>query len=136
MSEMHPLALYVPLAPLAGAVITVEIDGHLFELASEQLIDLPNVTMLHLDALKNKNHFNPLVLEAIGEQLAAAPDAEFGQHQRDAQHQGQADVHHHEGGPAAFRRLVRKAPHVAEADGAAGCCEDEPRPARKRFTRG
>lgn len=67
-------AITAAVAELAGAVITVEIDGHLFELASEQLIDFPNVTMLHVDALKNKNHFNPVVLEAIGEQLAAAPD--------------------------------------------------------------
>ena len=67
-------AITAAVAELAGAVVTVEIDGHLFEMASEQLLDFPNVTMLHLDALKNKNHFNPLVLAAIGEQMAAAPD--------------------------------------------------------------
>ena len=39
----------------AAAVVTVEIDAHLFELASEQLIDLANVTMLKFDALRNKN---------------------------------------------------------------------------------
>jgi 16S rRNA (adenine1518-N6/adenine1519-N6)-dimethyltransferase len=61
------------LAQRAAAVVTVEIDGHLFELASEMLIDFKNVTMLHTDALKNKNNFNPVVLEAIGKQLAAAP---------------------------------------------------------------
>jgi 16S rRNA (adenine1518-N6/adenine1519-N6)-dimethyltransferase len=61
-------------APRAGAVVTVEIDGHLFELASEMLIDYPNVTMLHTDALKNKNRFNPIVVEAVGQALAAAPD--------------------------------------------------------------
>lgn len=60
-------------ADRAAAVVTVEIDGHLFELASEMLIDRPNVTMLHTDALKNKNHFNPVVLEAVGEQLAKDP---------------------------------------------------------------
>jgi 16S rRNA (adenine1518-N6/adenine1519-N6)-dimethyltransferase len=61
-------------AERAAAVVTVEIDGHLFELASELLIDHKNVTMLHTDALKNKNHFNPEVLEAVGRELAAAPD--------------------------------------------------------------
>jgi 16S rRNA (adenine1518-N6/adenine1519-N6)-dimethyltransferase len=61
-------------APRAGAVVSVEIDGHLFELASEMLIDYPNVTMLHTDALKNKNRFNPIVVEAVGQALAAAPD--------------------------------------------------------------
>ena len=61
-------------AERAAAVVTVEIDGHLFELASEMLIDFKNVTMLHVDALKNKNRFNPVVMEAVGEQLAADPN--------------------------------------------------------------
>lgn len=61
------------LAERAAAVVTVEIDGHLFELASETLIDLPNVVMLHCDALKNKNHFEPTVMDAVGQALAAAP---------------------------------------------------------------
>jgi 16S rRNA (adenine1518-N6/adenine1519-N6)-dimethyltransferase len=60
-------------AEQAGAVVTVEIDGHLFELASEMLIDRQNVTMLHTDALKNKNHFNPAVAEAVGNAFAAGP---------------------------------------------------------------
>lgn len=61
------------MAERAAAVVTVEIDAHLFELASEQLLDLPHVMMLQLDALRNKNHFNDRVMEAIGEQLSAAP---------------------------------------------------------------
>ncbi|HEX6963057.1 MAG TPA: 16S rRNA (adenine(1518)-N(6)/adenine(1519)-N(6))-dimethyltransferase RsmA [Lacipirellula sp.] len=60
-------------AERAAHVVTVEIDGHLFELASEILIDYPNVTMLHVDALKNKNRFSPQVVEAVGNALAAAP---------------------------------------------------------------
>jgi 16S rRNA (adenine1518-N6/adenine1519-N6)-dimethyltransferase len=67
-------AITTELADRAGAVVSVEIDGHLFELASEMLFDRSNVTMLHVDALKNKNHFNPQVLEAVGRELAAAPD--------------------------------------------------------------
>jgi 16S rRNA (adenine1518-N6/adenine1519-N6)-dimethyltransferase len=67
-------SLTAMMAPKAAAVVTVEIDGHLFELASEQLLDFDNVTMLKLDALKNKNHFNPQVLQAVGERLAEAPD--------------------------------------------------------------
>ena len=66
-------ALTELMAQRAGAVVTVEIDSHLFELASETLIDYPHVTMLQTDALRNKNNFNPAVLEAIGAQLAAAP---------------------------------------------------------------
>jgi 16S rRNA (adenine1518-N6/adenine1519-N6)-dimethyltransferase len=67
-------ALTSLIAERAGAVVTIEIDGHLFELASEMLIDRTNITMLRTDALKNKNRFNPAIMEAVGEQLAAAPE--------------------------------------------------------------
>lgn len=70
-------ALTAKMAEQAAAVVTVEIDGHLYELASELLLDFDNVTMLRLDALHNKNRFNPAVLEAVGQQLAAAPDRRF-----------------------------------------------------------
>jgi 16S rRNA (adenine1518-N6/adenine1519-N6)-dimethyltransferase len=66
-------ALSALMAERAGAVVTVELDAHLFELASEQLFDLPNVTMLRQDALHNKNTFDQRVLDAVGEQLAAWP---------------------------------------------------------------
>ncbi len=58
------------LAEQAGKVVTVEIDGHLFELASEELLRFDNVVMLKLDALKNKNNFNPRVMEVVGQELA------------------------------------------------------------------
>ena len=61
------------LAQQAAAVVTVEIDPLLFQLASEELHRFDNVVMLHLDALKNKNRLNPLVLEAVAAQLAATP---------------------------------------------------------------
>ena len=70
-------ALTASMAKLAAAVVTVEIDGHLFELASEELLDYDNVTMLRQDALKNKNHFDARVLEAVGERLAEAPGRRF-----------------------------------------------------------
>lgn len=70
-------ALTAKMAEQAAAVVTVEIDGHLFELASELLLDCDNVTMLRLDALHNKNRFNSGVMEAVGAQLAAAPDRRF-----------------------------------------------------------
>ena len=66
-------ALTSLMAESAAAVVTVEIDAHLFELASEQLIDLPNVTMLRLDVLHNKNQFDDRVMEAVGQALAAEP---------------------------------------------------------------
>jgi len=57
----------------AAAVVTVEIDRELFRLAAEELAGLDNVTMLQLDALKNKNRLNPAVLDVVRRQLDAAP---------------------------------------------------------------
>jgi 16S rRNA (adenine1518-N6/adenine1519-N6)-dimethyltransferase len=70
-------SLTAMMAARAAAVVTVEIDAHLFELASEQLIDLPNVTMLRLDALRNKNNFDDRVMDAVGEHLEAGPERRF-----------------------------------------------------------
>ncbi len=70
-------SLTAMMAERAAAIVTVEIDAHLFELASEQLIDLPNVTMLQLDALKNKNTIDDRVMDAVGEHLVAAPGRRF-----------------------------------------------------------
>ena len=67
-------SLTAQFASQAAAVVTVEIDGHLFELASELLLELDNVTMLRQDALRNKNHFAQPVLDAVGERLAEGPD--------------------------------------------------------------
>jgi 16S rRNA (adenine1518-N6/adenine1519-N6)-dimethyltransferase len=61
------------LAQQAAAVVTVEIDPKMFQLASEELHRFDNVVMLQVDALKNKNRLNPAVLEAVASQLAAGP---------------------------------------------------------------
>lgn len=66
-------SLTAMLAAQAAAVVTVEIDAQMHQLASETLIDLDNITMLQQDALKNKNHFHPAVLDAVREQLDARP---------------------------------------------------------------
>ena len=63
-------ALTALMAQRAGAVITVEIDGHLFELASELLLEHENVTMLKHDALKNNNTFDQRIMDAVGLELA------------------------------------------------------------------
>jgi len=70
-------SLTAMMASKAAAVVTVEIDGHLFELASELLLDFDNVTMLKLDALRNKNNFDDQIMEAVGTQLGASPDRRF-----------------------------------------------------------
>lgn len=63
------------MAPMAGRVVTVEIDANLYELASEQLIQFENVRMLRVDALKNKNRFSDEVLQAIDQAMAEVPGA-------------------------------------------------------------
>ncbi|MEM9185645.1 MAG: 16S rRNA (adenine(1518)-N(6)/adenine(1519)-N(6))-dimethyltransferase RsmA [Planctomycetota bacterium] len=63
------------MAPVVGEVVTVEIDGNLFELASEELFSRQNVTMLRCDALKNKNRFAPEVMDAVGAALGRIPDS-------------------------------------------------------------
>jgi 16S rRNA (adenine1518-N6/adenine1519-N6)-dimethyltransferase len=66
-------SLTARLAQRAAAVVTVEIDAPLYQLASEELHRFDNVVMLQADVLRNKNHLNPAVLEAVAAQLAAAP---------------------------------------------------------------
>jgi 16S rRNA (adenine1518-N6/adenine1519-N6)-dimethyltransferase len=61
------------LARKAAAVVTVEIDPHLHQLARESLIDVGNVIMLQQDALRNKSNFHPAVLEALRQELDRAP---------------------------------------------------------------
>jgi 16S rRNA (adenine1518-N6/adenine1519-N6)-dimethyltransferase len=65
------------MAAKAAAVITVEVDPRMFQLASEELHAIGNVTMLHLDALQNKNHIRPEVLEVVKSHLDAAPGRRF-----------------------------------------------------------
>ena len=62
-------SLTAQLSALAGAVITVEVDTNMVKLAREVVDGLPNVTLLHRDALKNKNHFAPELLDVIDERL-------------------------------------------------------------------
>jgi 16S rRNA (adenine1518-N6/adenine1519-N6)-dimethyltransferase len=70
-------SLTARMAQLAAAVVTVEIDPNLYQLASEELGGLGNVTMLQQDALKNKNTLHSAVLEAVREKMAAHPGSYF-----------------------------------------------------------
>jgi 16S rRNA (adenine1518-N6/adenine1519-N6)-dimethyltransferase len=69
--------LTTQMASRAGHVVTVEIDHYLYQMASEELVDFDNVTMLQQDALRNKNNLSPAVLDAVAEHLAAAPGRQF-----------------------------------------------------------
>ncbi len=62
------------LAREAAAVVTVEYDQNVFGLAQQMLDGLRNVTLIHADALKNKNHLNPDVIAVVAEKLSVDPD--------------------------------------------------------------
>ena len=65
------------LAQQAAAVVTVEIDRDLFQLADEELFRFQNVVMLQGDALKTKNRINPEVLDAVYGQVDAVAGRRF-----------------------------------------------------------
>jgi 16S rRNA (adenine1518-N6/adenine1519-N6)-dimethyltransferase len=70
-------ALTALMAPSVAAVVTVEVNRHLSELASEELMGHPNVTMLTLDALANKNRIDPRVLAAVAARVADEPGRQW-----------------------------------------------------------
>ena len=70
-------SLTAEMAPRVAAVVTVEIDARLHQLASEELIDFENVTMLQQDALRNKNNFDETVLDAVRLRLHAQAGRRF-----------------------------------------------------------
>ncbi len=69
--------LTTQMAPLAAAVVSVEVDRNLQQLASEELFHFSNVTLLHTDVLKTKSRIEPAVLEAVQRQLQAVPGRRF-----------------------------------------------------------
>ncbi len=70
-------ALTALIAPQVAHVVTVEIDPRLHQLASEELIDFPNITLLQQDALKNKNAIDPKVLQTVRDKLNEAEHRQF-----------------------------------------------------------
>ena len=70
-------ALTALIAERAAAVVTVEIDPQLHQLASEELIDFDNVTQLRLDALESKHALDPTMMATIAARLAEKPARRF-----------------------------------------------------------
>jgi 16S rRNA (adenine1518-N6/adenine1519-N6)-dimethyltransferase len=70
-------SLTAQVAPHVAHVVTVEVDPQMHQLASEELIDFENVTMLLDDALRNKNHLADSILDAIRAQLRVSPERRF-----------------------------------------------------------
>ena len=65
------------LSHYAGDVVSVEYDQNVHRLAAEAVAGHENVTLLCCDALKNKNHFAPNVLEEIETALADGTDRQL-----------------------------------------------------------
>src|SRR6186997_1500045 len=60
-------SLTTRLAEHAGAVLSVEVDPAVHELAQELVGPRPNVRLMRADALRNKNELNSDVLAALAE---------------------------------------------------------------------
>ena len=54
----------------AAAVVSVEYDSNMYALAQQAVAGRSNVTLLHTDALKSKNQFAPVVMDAVRRELA------------------------------------------------------------------
>ena len=53
------------LAERAGQIVTVEVDPAMAKIAGENLVSFGNVSILHLDALKNKSTIHPDILAKL-----------------------------------------------------------------------
>lgn len=65
------------MAPRVAAVVTVEVDPYLQQLAAEELFGFGNVTMLCQDALRNKNNLHQNILATVEEKLGEVPGGQF-----------------------------------------------------------
>lgn len=57
------------LAALAAGVVAVEIDPGFHRLVAKEVASLPNVELIHADALAGKNKLNPVVRAAVARML-------------------------------------------------------------------
>ncbi|MGL4943900.1 MAG: 16S rRNA (adenine(1518)-N(6)/adenine(1519)-N(6))-dimethyltransferase RsmA [Thermoguttaceae bacterium] len=70
-------SLTAAMAPQVSAVVTVELDKVLHQLAQEELFGHKNITIIQGDILQRKSLINDAVAAAIKERLAARPKAKF-----------------------------------------------------------
>ncbi len=70
-------ALSALIAPQVAHLVTVEVDPRLAQLASEELIDHRNVTLLQQDALAGKHTIAPEVLSALNRHFDQSPQRRF-----------------------------------------------------------
>ncbi len=70
-------AMTALMASKGAAIVAVDIDPGMVAVATEATLGMPNVRVLHADALANKNTFNPEVLDNIRAGLAVSPEKRF-----------------------------------------------------------
>lgn len=70
-------AMTALMAESAGAVVAVDIDPAMANLAREAVGDQPNVRVLNVDALAGKHRLNPVMLDSILAGLAVSPRRRF-----------------------------------------------------------
>jgi 16S rRNA (adenine1518-N6/adenine1519-N6)-dimethyltransferase len=70
-------ALTSLMAARGAAIVAVDVDPAMARLTAEAVAGLPNVRVLHRDALAGKHVLDPQVLDAVRSGLAAAPDRRF-----------------------------------------------------------
>lgn len=70
-------ALTALIAERAATVVSVEIDPQLHQLASEELIDFDNVTLLQQDALEGKHTLDPEMMATVAARLAEQSGRRF-----------------------------------------------------------
>jgi 16S rRNA (adenine1518-N6/adenine1519-N6)-dimethyltransferase len=70
-------AMTVQMAGRGAVVVAVDIDPAMVRLTSEAVEGMPNVRVLHADALAGKNTMNPEVLDHVRAGLAVSPAKRF-----------------------------------------------------------
>jgi 16S rRNA (adenine1518-N6/adenine1519-N6)-dimethyltransferase len=70
-------ALTAMIAEQVSHVISVDIDSRMHQIASEELIDFENITLLNCDALENKNQLSPRVMGEVAKHLDGHPERRF-----------------------------------------------------------
>lgn len=65
------------MAPDAGQIVTVEIDAGLAQIATEELEQFSNITLLQQDALRNKNNIHDTVIETVRQALDGIDNSEL-----------------------------------------------------------
>ncbi len=70
-------SLTTRMAPRAHWVVTIEIDSQLQQMASQELREFSNITMLTCDALRNKNNLRQEILDEVQCRMQEIPESRF-----------------------------------------------------------